>query len=146
MLKNSLNLFALFTMILFASCEKDLTEPYDGNYYFVTEATYIHGAERQDTVIQYQGSIRKMDNSTLLINYAPPMGDDPYEMKVFGSIEAKVDEDGNLSPAYSNEPGSGFSFSGRFEGTEKVSLTIDFYVASQGVQNINIVEGNRVVK
>lgn len=82
MLKNSLSLFALFTMILFASCEKDLAKLYNGN----------------------------------------------------------------LSPAYSNEPGSGFSFSGRFEGTEKVSLTIDFNVASLGIQNINIAEGNRVVK
>lgn len=105
----------LFFSILMFSCEKDLVNKYEGNYTFTST---IRDANHGDTVTQYLGSVSKIDNTSLRINFGPPS-----LSYAFTSVDVEVDQDGNLTYLYTSID---IPVTGKFYGTDSLKMTINF--------------------
>jgi hypothetical protein len=61
---------------------------------------------------------------------------------MLGTVEVKVDNDGNISPANGNY-GYDISITGKFDGTDKLSMIIEVSSEQYGKLTTNVVDGIR---
>jgi len=138
-------LILLGVIFFFPSCSKNLLKKYEGDFSFSTKVTdyYKSTMFSKDTIINSTGTITEIDKSTLRINYGTQIqGDSRNGFFMLGTVEVKVDNDGNISPANGNY-GYDISITGKFDGTDKLSMIIEVSSEQYGKLTTNVVDGIR---
>jgi hypothetical protein len=145
-MNRKLTYLILLGLILFLqSCNKDLLKKYEGEFSFSTKVTdyYKSTMISKDTIINSTGTNTEIDKSTLRINYGTKIqGDSRNGFFILGTVEVKVDNDGNISLANGNY-GYDISITGEFDGTDKLSMIIEVSSEQYGKLTTNVVDGIR---
>jgi hypothetical protein len=130
---------------LLQSCSKDALKKYEGDFSFITKVTDYSQLKMtaRDTIINSTGTITEVDGSTLRINYGTNIqGDLPLDFFMPGTVDVKVDNDGNISSANGNY-GYDISATGKFDGTDKLTMIIEVNSWQYGKLTTNVVNGSR---
>jgi len=118
---------------------------YEGDFLFSTKVTdyYKSTMISEDTIINSTGTVTEIDKSTLRINYGTQIqGDSRGGFFMLGSVDVKVDNDGNISSANGNY-GYDISTTGKFDGTDRLSMIIEVNSQQYGKLTTNVVDGIR---
>ncbi len=138
-------LFLLGLIFFFQSCSKDILKKYEGDFSFSTKGTDYSKSKMvsKDTIINSIGTITEIDKSTLRINYGTIIqGDLRNDFFMLGTVDVKVDNNGNISSANGNYSYD-ISTTGKFDGTDNLSMIIEVSTEQYGKLTTNVVDGIR---
>ena len=138
-------LILLGLIFFFQACTKDMLKKYEGDFSFSTKVTEYYKSTlfSRDTIINSTGTITEIDKSTLRINYGTQIqGDSQNVFFMLLTVVVKVDNDGNITPANGNNCYD-TSITGKFEGTNKLSMVIEVSSEQYGRLTTNAVDGIR---
>ena len=138
-------LLLLSLIFFFQSCSKDILKKYEGDFSFSTKVTDYYKSKMvsKDTIIKSTGTITEIDKSTLRINYGTIIqGDSRNGFFMLGTVNVKVDSDGNISTANGNH-GYDISTTGKFDGNDRLSMIIEMSSEQYGNLSTEVVDGIR---
>lgn len=141
------NWLLFVAVFLIQACSEDNLEKYEGEYSFTSNVTqYYKFPGMYDTIVYSTGTIKELSSTVLEINYTEHITGDTIEnLFLPGPVQVKVDKNGKLSPANKNL--SAFlSISGQFEGTDKLTMTLEMSSEYYGKLCTTVVKGTRIQK